>query len=142
MLLALASQKERKQRWIIHHVLNFILSEFLPSSIHSSCLMQDAKSGRNIRLSKLCFDYGASLDCIFITNLKIRTIFYPFLLISSSVYQNFSLKNPKNHFSTVHQGFPISERSLEALVRFTSSPRIFSSIHRSFSVSKSKIPKK
>ena len=52
MLIALASQKERKQRWIIHHVLNFILSEFLPSSIHSSCWMQDAKSGRDIRLVK------------------------------------------------------------------------------------------
>ena len=56
MLLTLASEKERKQRLIIHHVLNFILSEFLPSSIHSSCLMQDAKSGQNIRLSKVCFD--------------------------------------------------------------------------------------
>ena len=56
MLLALASQKERKQRWIIHHVLNFILNEFLPSFIHSSCWMQDAKFGRNIRLSKVCFD--------------------------------------------------------------------------------------
>ena len=33
MLLALTSQKERKQRWIIHHVLNIILSEFLPSFV-------------------------------------------------------------------------------------------------------------
>ena len=56
MLLALASQKERKQRLIIHHALNIILSEFLPSSIHSLCWMQDAKSGQNIRLSKVCFD--------------------------------------------------------------------------------------
>ena len=56
MLLALASQKERKQQWIIHHVLNIILSEFLSSSVHSSCWMQDAKSGQNIRLSKVCFD--------------------------------------------------------------------------------------
>ena len=56
MLLALASQKERKQRLIIPHVLNFIIGEFLPSSIHSSCWMQDAESGRNIRLSKVCFD--------------------------------------------------------------------------------------
>ena len=53
MRLALASQKERKQRRIIHYVLNFILSEFLPSSIHSSCWMQDAESGRNIRLWKV-----------------------------------------------------------------------------------------
>ena len=56
LLLALASQKERKQRWIIVHVLNFIFSEFLPSSTHSSCWMQDAESGRNIRVSKVCFD--------------------------------------------------------------------------------------
>ena len=56
LLLALASQKERKRRWIIVHVLNFIFSEFLPSSVHSSCWMQDAESGRNIRLSKVCFD--------------------------------------------------------------------------------------
>ena len=56
MLLALASQKERKQRLIIHHVLNIILIEFLPSSVHSSCWMQYAKSGQNIRLLKVCFD--------------------------------------------------------------------------------------
>ena len=56
LLLALASQKEGKQRWIIFHVLNFIVSEFLPSSIHTSCWMQDTKSGRNIWLSKVCFD--------------------------------------------------------------------------------------
>ena len=53
LLLALASKKERKRQWIIVHVLNFILSKFLPFSIHSSCWMQDAKSGRNIRLSKV-----------------------------------------------------------------------------------------
>ena len=56
LLLALASQKERKQRWIIFHVLNIILSEFLPSFVHSSCSMQDAKSRRNIWLLKVCFD--------------------------------------------------------------------------------------
>ena len=56
LLVELASQKERKQRWIIFHVLNIILNEFLHSSIHSSCWMQDAKSGRNIQLSKVCFD--------------------------------------------------------------------------------------
>ena len=56
LLVALASQKERKQRRIIFHVLNFILSDFLPFSIHSSCWMQDAKSGQNIQLSKVSFD--------------------------------------------------------------------------------------
>ena len=56
LLLELARQKEGKHRRIIFHVLNFIVSEFLPSSIHTSCWMQDAKSGRNIRLSKACFD--------------------------------------------------------------------------------------
>ena len=56
MLLALASQKERKQRLIIHHVLNTIFNEFLPSSLHSSCWMQDAKSRQNIRLLKVCLD--------------------------------------------------------------------------------------
>ena len=56
LLLALASQKEIKQRWIIVHVLNIILNEFLPSSVHSSYWVQDAKSGQNIRLSKVCFD--------------------------------------------------------------------------------------
>ena len=50
----------------------------------------------------------------------------------------FSSTNPKNHFYTIDQGFPISEKSLEALVRFISSPRTFSSFHRSFSVSRSK----
>ena len=56
MLLALASQKERKQRLIILHVLNIILSEFLPYYVHSSCEMQDAKFRQNIWLSKVCFD--------------------------------------------------------------------------------------
>ena len=56
MLLALAGQKERKQRWIILHVLNIVLNEFLLSSIHSSCWMQDANSEQNIPLSKVCFD--------------------------------------------------------------------------------------
>ena len=137
MLLTLASQKERKQRWIIHHVLNFILSEFLPSSIHSSCWMQDVRCGRNIRLSKVCFDQGASLDSIFITNLilelsSIHFIYFPHLFIHISIF-----KNPKNHFSTIDQRFPISEKSLEVLVWFISSPRTFSSFHRSFLVSKS-----
>ena len=56
MLLALASQNERKQQLIILHLLNIILSEFLPSYVHSSCWMQDAKSMHNIWLSKVCFD--------------------------------------------------------------------------------------
>ena len=56
MLLALASQKERKQQFILHHVLIIILNDFLPSSVHSSCWMQDAESGQNIQLSKVCFD--------------------------------------------------------------------------------------
>ena len=46
--------------------------------------------------------------------------------------------NPKNYITTLNQGIPISERSLEALVWFISSPRSFSSFHRSFSLSKSK----
>ena len=54
----------------------------------------------------------------------------------------FSFKNPKNHFSTINQGFPISEKSLEAFVQFNSSPCTFSSFHRSFSISKSKTTKK
>ena len=52
----LAIQKERKKRLIIYHVLNIILSEFLPSYVHSLCWMQDARSGQNIQLSKVCFD--------------------------------------------------------------------------------------
>ena len=123
-------------------MLNFILNEFLPFSLHSLCWMQDAKSGRNIRLSKLCFDEGASLDCVFITNLGIEIsstyfIYFPPLFIHIS-----TLKNPKNHFSTIDQGYPISEKSLEALVRFISSPLTFSSFHRSFPLSKSKNTKK
>ena len=31
------------------HVLNTILSEFIPFSIHSSCWMQGAKSGQNMQ---------------------------------------------------------------------------------------------
>ena len=56
MLLAFASLKERKQRLIIHLVLNIIVNEFLRSSVHSSCWMHDAKSRRNIWLSKVCFE--------------------------------------------------------------------------------------
>ena len=56
MLLPLATQKERKQRLIIHHVLNIILGEFHPSSVHSSNSMQDSKCGQNILLSNVCFD--------------------------------------------------------------------------------------
>ena len=63
--------------------------------------------------------------------------FYPYLFITI-----FSFINPKNHFSTIDQGFPIFGKSLWALVRFISSPHTFSSFHRSFSVSKSKNTKK
>ena len=56
MLLALVSKNEIKQQLIILPVLNIILSEFLPSSIHPLCWMQDAKFEQNIRLSKVCFD--------------------------------------------------------------------------------------
>ena len=54
----------------------------------------------------------------------------------------FSFINPKNHFSSIIQGFPISEKNLEALLWFISSPCTFSSFHRSFSLSKSKNTKK
>ena len=53
-----------------------------------------------------------------------------------------SFINPKIHFSTLDQGFPTFERRLEAIVRFISSPRTFSSFHQSFSLSKSKNTKK
>ena len=54
----------------------------------------------------------------------------------------FSFTNPKNYSFTIDQGFPISKKSLEALVQFISSPHMFSSFHQSFSVSKSKNTKK
>ena len=142
MLLALASQKERKQQWIIHHVLNIILSDFVPSSIHSSCWMQDAKCRQNIQLSKVCFDIQISLDGIFITYLSIRIIFYLFLLFYHLLINISSFIKPKNLFSTLDQGFPISEKRLEALVWFILSPCAFSSFHRSFPLSKSKNNKK
>ena len=47
--LALASQKERRQRLIILHVWNIIFSEFLLFTFHSSWWMQDAKSGQNVQ---------------------------------------------------------------------------------------------
>ena len=76
------------------------------------------------------------------TNLRLELSSIYFFWFHHLFINVFSLKNRKNHFSTIDQGFQISEKSLEALVRFTSSPRTFSSFHRSFLVSKSKIPKK
>ena len=142
MLLALASKKEIKQQLIILHVLNITLSEFLPYCVHSSCWMQDAKSGQNIRLSKVCLirehHWIVFSSRIFrLESSSIYFFYFPYLFINI-----FSFSNPKNHFSTLDQGFPISERSLEALVRFISSPHTFSSFHRSFLLSKSKHTKK
>ena len=65
-----------------------------------------------------------------------------FLSISSIFLQMFinifSFINPKNHFSTIDQGFSIFARSLEALVRFISSPCSFSLFHCSSPLSKYK----
>ena len=126
-------------------MLNIIIREYLPSYVHSSCWMQDAKSERTIRLLKVCFDYGASLVCIFITNLRLElsSIYFFYFFYFPHLFINiFSIINPKNHFSTIDQGFPICEKSLEALFWFISSPRTFFSFHRSFSVAKSKNTKK
>ena len=49
--------------------------------------------------------------------------------------------NPKNDISTVDQRFSILARSLEALVRFISSPCSFSSFHHHFRFLNIKIPK-
>ena len=65
-----------------------------------------------------------------------------FLYFSHLFINTFSFQNPKNHFFTIDQGFPISKRSLEAIVWFISSPRTFSSFHRSSPLSKSKNTKK
>ena len=119
-------------------MLKFIVSEFLPSSIHSSCWMQDAKSGQNILLSKVCSDWGASLDCMFITNLRLELSSIHFFFFSHMFIHISIFTNPKNDISTIDQGFPISERSLEALFQFISSPCSFSSFHRSFPLSISK----
>ena len=64
---------------------------------------------------------------------SIHFFYFPYLFIHISIFTN-----PKNEISTIDQGFWIFARSLEALVRFISSPCSFSSFHRSFSVSKSK----
>ena len=56
LLLALASQKERRCQLIILCLWNIIFSEFLLFSIHSLCQMQDGKSGEIYELLKVCFD--------------------------------------------------------------------------------------
>ena len=138
MLLALASQKERKQQLIIHHVLNIILSEFLPSSVHPSCWMQDVESTQNIRLSKVCFDRKhhwivISSRIFRLGSFSIYFFHFPHLFIHISTFTN-----PKNDISTIDQGFLIFARSLEALVWFISSSCSFSSLHCPFPLSKSK----
>ena len=60
---------------------------------------------------------------------------HPFIHIST-------FKNPKNPFSTIDQGFPNSEKSIEALVWFILSPLTCSSFHRLFLLSESKNTKK
>ena len=64
---------------------------------------------------------------------SINFFYFPHLFINI-----LSFKNPKNHFSTIDQGFLIFARSLEALVWFISSQHTSSSFHRSFPLSKSK----
>ena len=61
-----------------------------------------------------------------------------FFYFSNLFINIFSSINPKNHFSTLNQGFLISEKSLEALIQFISSPRTFSSFHWSSTLSKYK----
>ena len=76
--LPLASQKERRQWWIIFHVQNIIFSEFIFFSYHSSCWMQDAKSGQNVlgfegifwleSITRVCF-HPSSLPCSSLSSL-------------------------------------------------------------------------
>ena len=123
-------------------MLNIILSEFLPSSIHSLCWMQDTKSGRNVRISRyvLMREHHWIVFSSQIFRLRSSPIHLFYFLICLSAF--FSLKNPKNRFPTIDKGFRISEKILEALVWFISSLHIFYSFHRSFSVSKYKNTKK
>ena len=65
-------------------------------------------------------------------------IFYPYFLFSHLFIHIFIFTNPKNHFSTIDQGFSIFEKSLEAFDRFILFPHTYSSFHQSFSLSKSK----
>ena len=55
VLLALANQKERRHRLIILRVWNIISTKFILFSMHSLCLMQDAKSRRNVLALKGIF---------------------------------------------------------------------------------------
>ena len=48
-LLALCSQKERRQQLIILYVRNITFCEFLFFSFHSLRWMQDAKSEKNVQ---------------------------------------------------------------------------------------------
>ena len=65
-----------------------------------------------------------------------------FFYLSHLFINIFSFINAKNHISTLNQGFQISEKSLEALVQFISSPRTFSFFHHSSPLSKYKNTKK
>ena len=47
-LLALSSQKERRQQLIVLYVWNIIFCEFLLFSFHSLGWIPDAKSGKNV----------------------------------------------------------------------------------------------
>ena len=67
----------------------------------------------------------------------IHFLYFPHLFIHISKFTN-----PKNNISTIDQGLSIFARSLEAIVRFTSSPHSFSSFHRPFPLSKYKNTKK
>ena len=126
MLLALASQKERKQRWIIHHVLD----------ARRQVRAKYTGSQRYVLIREHHWIVFSSQ--IFRLELfSIYFFYFPQLFINI-----FSFIKPKNHFSTIDQGFPIYEKSFEALVRFISSSRTFSSFHQSLSVSKSKNTKK
>ena len=53
--LALASQKERRQKFIILHVWNIIFRDFLFFSFHFLCWMQKAKSMQNVHALKGMF---------------------------------------------------------------------------------------
>ena len=99
-----------------------------PGKIYSSRWYVLIREHHWIIFSSRIFRLGSS---------SIHFFYFPHLFINI-----FSFTNPKNHFPTIDQGFPISERSLEALVWFISSSCSFSSFHCSFLLSKSKNTKK
>ena len=142
LLLALASQKERKQRWIIFHVLNIIISEFLPFLfiLHVGCktpsLNEIYGSRRYVWIREHHLIVFSS-QIFRLGSFSIYFFYFPHLFIHISIFTN-----PKNDISTIDQGFSIFARSLEALVRFISSLCSFSFFHRSFPLSKSKNIKK